>query len=180
MILVVAFRGDRSHGFAGAFLSALADERSGRGPGPTLLDCLLYAGHTGVSTDEGRTVYGFHPDSGGKPVWQLMDGLKQGDGFPGVVKDDTIVFATARARGLPLWSFEVIFPDPRFQAFQATLDAERSTSQYSYGFPNGDGDCNCTTWLERMGLPLLTGRMNEFAGLWGISAYPSRRFGRCT
>jgi hypothetical protein len=50
---------------------------------------------------------------------------------------------------------------------------------YSYGFPNGDGDCNCTTWLERLDLPLLTGRMDEFVGLRGISANPSRRFGWC-
>jgi hypothetical protein len=76
-------------------------------------------------------------------------------------------------------SFEVILPEPRFQDFVQTLDGERQNSQYTYGFPNRDGDCNCITWLERLGLPLLTGYMDEFLSLSGIVAYPSRRFGKC-
>ena len=44
---------------------------------------------------------------------------------------------------------------------------------------NGDGDCNCITWIERLGLPLLTGRMDEFLALPGRASHPSRRFGRC-
>ena len=44
---------------------------------------------------------------------------------------------------------------------------------------DGDGDCNCTSWLERLGLPSLTGRMEEFIGLPGIITYPNRRFGEC-
>jgi hypothetical protein len=178
-VTVFAFRGDRSRPFATAFLSALDDEKNRGGSGPTPGECQLFAGHTGVSTDGGTTLCGFNPDRGAVPVWQLMDGLKNGDAFPGVVRDDTAVFAAARKRGLTFLSFEVILPDPRFQDFKTTLDAERRKSQYSYGFPNGDGDCNCTTWLERLGLPLLTGRMNEFVGLPGMSSHPSRRFGRC-
>jgi hypothetical protein len=76
-------------------------------------------------------------------------------------------------------SFEVILPEPRFQKFERRLDGERKNSQYSYGFPNGHGDCNCTTWLERLGLPLLTGRMDEFIRLPAFVAYPRRRFGEC-
>jgi hypothetical protein len=178
-IQVVAFGGDRFKPFATTILKALDDEKHGRGPGPTTLNCRLYAGHTGVSTDGGTTVYGFNPDGAGVPVWQLMDRLKHGDAFPGVVRDDTAVFATAQQRGLSVLSFNVVLPDPHFRHFERILDGERRNSQYSYGFPNGDGDCNCTTWLERLGLPLLTGRMNEFIGLRGISSHPSRRFGRC-
>jgi hypothetical protein len=178
-ITVLAFRGDRSRTFATAFLNALDDEKNGRGPGPTSLECFLFAGHTGVSTDSGRTIYGFNPDGGSLPVWQVMDRLKNGDAFPGTVSDDTAVFAAARTRGLTVRSFEVILPDLRFREFEGRLDGERKGSQYSYGFPNGDGDCNCITWLERLGLPLLTGRMNEFIGLPGIVASPSRRFGEC-
>jgi hypothetical protein len=140
---------------------------------------LLFAGHTGVSTDGGTTIYGFHPDAGGALVWHLLDRLKNGDAASGVVRDDTGVFSAARKHGLTVRSFEVIVPDPRFQEFVARLDGERKNSQYSYGFPNGDGDCNCTTWLERLGLPLLTGRMDEFIGLPGIVSYPSRRFAAC-
>jgi hypothetical protein len=99
--------------------------------------------------------------------------------LPGVIRDDTGAFSAARKRARTVQSFEVILPDPRFQVFTRSLDGERKSSQYSYGFPNGDGDCNCTTWLERLGLPLLTGRMDEFIGLPGIASYPSRRFGEC-
>ena len=178
-ITVFVFRGDHSRLNAVSFQNALNDEKNGRGPGPSAVQCLIYAGHTGVSTDEGSTIYGFNPDGAGVPVWQLMDRLKNGDAFPGAVRDDTTVFAAAKNHGLTVLSFGVILPDPQFQDFQTTLDGERRKSQHTYGFPNGDGDCNCTTWLERLGLPLLTGRMDEFVRLSGISTHPSRRFGRC-
>jgi hypothetical protein len=178
-IRVVAFRRDLSATFCRAFLKALDDEKHGRGPGPTSLDCVLFAGHTGVSTDGGSTVFGFNPDPAGAGTWQLMDRLKNGDPFPGVVRDDTTVFSAAQNHGLTVLALQIILPEPAFQEFERRLDAERKQSQYSYGFPNGDGDCNCTTWLERLGLPLLTGRMDEFASLPGIVACPDRRFGRC-
>jgi hypothetical protein len=178
-ITVFAFRGDRSRTFAAAFLRALDDAKNHRGPGPTALECQLFAGHTGVSTDGGTTVYALNPDGGSVPAWQLLDRLKNGDAFPGVVRDDTAAFAAARNHGLLVRSFEVILPEPRFQDFEGRLDGERKSSQYSYGFPNGDGDCNCSTWLECLGLPLLTGRMDEFIGLPGIVSCPSRRFGEC-
>jgi hypothetical protein len=138
-ITVSAFRGNRSRAFASAFLSALADEKNGVGAGPTSLDCLLLAGHTGVSTDRGATVYGFNPDRGSNPVWELMDGLKKGERFPGVVRDDTAVFTAAKSQGLSFWSFEIILPDPRFKDFQRTLAAELMNSQYFYGFPTETG-----------------------------------------
>ncbi|MCE9534746.1 MAG: hypothetical protein K8T89_27025 [Planctomycetes bacterium] len=178
-ISIFAFQGRRSRRFAAAFLSALADEKKGRGIGPSSFDCLLFTGHTGVSTDGGATIYGFNPDNQGVAVWQSMDRLKKGEAFPGVVCDDTSVFLTAQSLGIMVLSFEIVLPDPQFQTFLGNLDTERKTSQYSYGFPYGDGECNCITWLERLGLPLLTGRMNEFVGMPGVSSHSSRRFGRC-
>jgi hypothetical protein len=178
-VTVVTFRGDCSRTFAAVFQRTLADEKRGL-PGPSPRDCLLYAGHTGASTDRGTTIYGFNPDGGALPLWQVLDKLKNGEAFPGIVTDDTDVFTAARMRGLAVLSFDVLLPEPQFQVFERRLDDERRTSQHCYGFPNGDGDCNCTTWLERLGLPLLTGRMDEFIGLPGISSYPSRRFGHCT
>lgn len=177
--MIVAFRGDRSRTFASAFLKALDDERNGRGAGPTALDCLRLAGHAGVSTDAGTTINGFNPETGSAPVWQWRDRLKNGEAFPGTVREDTAVFAEASKHGLMVQSFDVILPEPLFQDFVGRLDGERRKSQYTYGFPNGDGDCNCITWLERLALPLLTGRMNEFLSLSGIISHPSRRFGRC-
>ncbi len=85
----------------------------------------------------------------------------------------------ARQHGLAVEAFDVLLPEPAFQLFVTALERERQTSQYSYGFPDGDGDCNCITWIERLGLPLLTGRMDELVGLPGRVSHPSRRFGRC-
>jgi hypothetical protein len=178
-IEIIAFRGDRSRAFAARFLRELEDEKTGRAPGPSALECLFFTGHVGVSTDGGIETYGFNPDPGIVPTWQAMEQLKDGKAFRGVVREDTAVFSTARSRGLFVQSFEIILPEPAFHAFATRLDAERNNSQYSYGFPNGDGDCNCVTWLERLGLPLFTGRMDEFATHSRFGAFQSRRFGEC-
>jgi hypothetical protein len=178
-ITVFAFRGARFRPFVTAFLKATQDAKNGIGAGPTPLDCLLFAGHTGVSTDGGTTVYGFNPNGANLPAWQVMERLKNREALPGLVSDDKAVFTAAQQRGLALLTIEIILPEPRFEDFRTRLDAERVRSQYSYGFPDGDGDCNCATWLERLGLPLLTGYMDEFVVLSGISVLPRRRFGRC-
>lgn len=131
-IRVFAFRGDRSRAFAGAFLQALDSEKRG-GHGPSLARCLLYAGHTGVSIDEGKTIYGFHPDAGKLAVWQVLKRLKSGDAFPGLVRDDTALFRAARKRNLGLISFDVVFPQPVFRVFEKRLGGERKASNYRYG-----------------------------------------------
>lgn len=178
-VTVLAFAGDRSGPFVARVFTALKDGRSGRGPGPSPLECLLLAGHAGVSTDVGATISGFNPDAGGLPAWQVVYGLRNGDAFPAIVTDDTGIFTAARQHGLAVEAFDVLLPEPAFQLFVAALGREKRQSQYSYGFPDGDGDCNCITWIERLGLPLLTGRMDEFIGLPGRASHPSRRFGRC-
>jgi hypothetical protein len=137
------------------------------------------AGHAGVSIDAGATIWGFNPDAGGLPAWQVVYGLRNGDAFPGIVTDDTGIFTAARQHGLALEAFDVLLPEPAFQSFVAALGRERQQCRYSYGFPDGDGDCNCVTWFERLGLPLLTGRMDEFLALPGRASHPNRRFGRC-
>ena len=177
-VTVHAFGGDRA-ALGRSVRKALDDEMHGVGSGPSRLDCFLYVGHTGVSTDSGRAIYGFSPDFGGLPIWQGMQLLRNGDPLPGVVVDDTQVFVQARKHRLKVQTFDVILPQPAFQDFEQTLTAERMKSRFSYGFPDGDGDCNCTTWLERLALPLLSGSMDEFTGLPGFSMFPRRRFGQC-
>lgn len=178
-VTVFAFRGDRSAAFGLKFQRLLEDERKGLAQGPTLQDSFRYAGHAGVSTDDMTTIHAFHPNGSGFAVWQLMDRLKNGDAFPGIVRDDTAYFAAMQRQGLPVLSFNIILPDPAFVHFQQQLDSERAKSQYLYGFPDGDGDCNCVTWLECLGLPLLTGRMAEFLSVSGVTSQYNRRFGRC-
>jgi hypothetical protein len=178
-VTVLAFAGDRSGPFVARIFPALRNGGSGRGSGPSALECLLLAGHAGISTDGGAAIIGFNPDAGGLAAWKVVDGLRNGDAFPGIVTDDTGIFTAARRHGLAVEAFDVLLPEPAFQLFVAALGRERQNSQYSYGFPDGDGDCNCVTWIERLGLPLLTGRMDEFIALPGRASNPSRRFGQC-
>jgi hypothetical protein len=177
---VYTFQGDRVSASRQGLFRALGDERNGRGPGPSRADCLLYAGHTGVSVDSGRAIFGFNPDGGQHPTWLVLQTLRNGGAYPGVVLDDTAVFAAARQRRLAVLTFDVVLPDPAFTGFRRALRREARRSRFSYGFPDGDGECNCTTWLERLGLPLLTGRMDEFTTVVGVATQTSRRFGLCS
>src|SRR5437016_898228 len=178
-VTLLVFAGDRSGSFVARVFAALRDGSRGRGPGPSPLECLLLGGHAGISTDAGAAIFGFNPDAGGLAAWQVVYGLRNGDAFPGIVTDDTGIFTAARQRGLAVEAFDILLPEPAFQFFVAALGHEKQQSQYSYGFPDGDGDGNCVTWIERLGLPLLTGRMDEFIAVPGRLTYPSRRFGRC-
>jgi hypothetical protein len=156
------------------------DRKHGQGS-PSNETCLLYAGHTGVSIDGRKTIYGFNPDPpSNRRISDVMDDLSAGLAFPGIVRDDTPIFDAASKHGLNVLSFEVLFPDASFAVIEQALKDEINRTRYTYGFPAGNGDCNCTTWLERIGLPLLTGRMKEFTSLSEITQYPSRRFGKCT
>ena len=65
-VQVTLFQGDRSGAFGARIKRKLDDQKKGRGPGPTALDGFLLAGHTGVSTDGGTTIFGFNP--GAQPV----------------------------------------------------------------------------------------------------------------
>ena len=71
-VTVLAFAGDRSRPFIARVFAALVDGSSG--PGPPTLECLLLAGHAGVSTDEGATISGFNPDA---VIGQMKDRLER-------------------------------------------------------------------------------------------------------
>jgi hypothetical protein len=136
-------------------------------------------GHAGVSTDSEDTIYGFNPNFDTLLLWQGLQHLRNGDALPGVVRDDTQVFTAAKKNRLRVQTLDVILAEPSFRDFERKLMAEQRKSLYTYGFPNGDGDCNCVTWIERLGLPLLSGSMDEFTALVGFGTSPSRRFGHC-
>lgn len=181
IVTVFTFGGDRSRAFTDAYNKAMDNDRNQGSGGPSIVMCLLYAGHTGASIDRGATVYGFNPDPpANRSISGVMDDLAAGLAFPGIVRDDKQIFDAATNHGLNVLSFDILFPDASFTAFEQTLAKEKNGTRFTYGFPDGEGDCNCTTWLERIALPLLTGRMREFTGLSEITQYPSRRFGECT
>lgn len=180
IVTVFTFRGDRSHTFTAAYNKAMDRDRKHGVGGPSVEMCLLYAGHTGVSINQGKSIYGFNPDSPThRRVSDVMDDLAAGLAFPGKVDDDTLIFHEANVCGLTVISFEILLPNASFLKFEQSLQDEIKGTGYAYGFPDGNGDCNCITWLERIGLPLLTGRMREFTSLSEITLYPSRRFGEC-
>ena len=149
IITVHTFRGDRTTTFGQRVFEALDDERNGRGPGPSRIDCLLFAGHTGVSTDASGLIYGFNPNSGPDPIWQVMQRLRSSGAYPGIVRDDTAVFTAAQQHGLIVLRFDVALSPPSFRTVRRRLMVQLSLSKYSYGFSDGDGDCNCTTWIKR-------------------------------
>lgn len=154
IVTVSTFRGDRSRAFARAYLRAMDDDRKRPGSGPSPLQCLLYAGHTGISLGDSPLIYGFNPDPGGRSISQLMDELAAGLAFPGVVNDDTAVFAAAKKHGVIVLSFQVLLPDGAFQEFeQRVTDERKKGSRFTYGFPDGNGDCNCITWLDASASP---------------------------
>jgi hypothetical protein len=173
IVTVCTFQGNRSRAFTRAYDRAMdADRKHGRG-GPSIETCLLSAGHTGVSIDGRKTIYALNPDfPSTSRISEVMDDLAAGLAFPGIVRDDTPIFAAATRYGLKVQAFDVLYPDATFAAFQQSLNDEIKGSRFTYGFPDGNGDCNCTTWLERIGLPLLTGRMREFTSLTEIKPYP--------
>jgi hypothetical protein len=143
---------------------------------------LLYAGHTGISTDEDdpEVIYGFNPRIGTIPIWQALDVLNAGGAYPGEVNDDAAVFAAAQQQRLTVLRYDIELSPASFAAFLSRLNAEQDDgSQLTYGSPDGDGDCNCTTWIERLGLPLLTGLIREFTAVTGVVAQSPRRFGVC-
>ena len=121
---IVTFRGNRTKSFARAFKTALNDQRSGRGPGPSRLESLLFTGHTGVSIDGGLTYFGFTPGFTSLPAYRMMDDLVNGQAVAGIVQDDTAVFGAAHGSGLKLLSLTIILPDPQFREFAKRLDGD--------------------------------------------------------
>ena len=152
IITVHTFHGDRTMAFRQRLFGVLDDERNGRGSGPSETDCLLFAGHTGVSTNADRVIYGFNPDRGVDPIWRALQRLRSGGAYPGIVREDMAVFTAAQQHGLTVLRFDVALAPLSFRTFRRKLTAERKHSKYCYGFPDGDGDCNCTTWMERLRL----------------------------
>jgi hypothetical protein len=57
---------------------------------------LIYAGHVGVSLDNGKVIYGFSPYAPELTSREVIDALKRHEFFPGQVLDDTAVFHRAQ------------------------------------------------------------------------------------
>lgn len=179
-IQVHAYQGRRDGLFQSQFRDKLQDDFKGTGPAPSREECLLYAGHAAVSLDGGRTLWGFNPDGGSLKAAGLINQLQNRQAFPGVVLDDTSAFRLARKHNVRIDVLRLFFPPPFFAEFEQRIQSEQSRSRYTYSFPNGEGDCNCLTWIERIGIPLFSGQMLEFMDSLKSVGYRDRRFGDCT
>ena len=178
-VLVVAFRGDRSAQAEARFQDQMDNEEHHGGPAPSRVQCLLHAGHAGLSLDGGRQFFGFNPHNPGLSTRELFNRLAGGECLPGLVLDDTSVFQAADQVNLPIAVMEVHLPSNRHAQLDLTVKSETPSSRFTYGFPYGLGDCNCITWMERIGLPLVSGQMKELMGAFAAAGSLSRRFGNC-
>lgn len=157
----------------------LEEGESGTGPGPTPQECLMFAGHVGVSFEAESPIYGFNPDTGAERSHAVMNNLFGHKSYPGHVTDDTSIFQAARARGLTVLKRELIYPESQYNEIKSRFDAEKAGTGYKYGFPPA-GDCNCATFPQKVGIPVpeATGRMKQYAK--NMSALPPQeKMGEC-
>lgn len=183
-IYLHAFRGDRSRDAMDEFDAKLEDGKTGAGPGPSGVECLLYTGHVGISFDADSPIYAFNPDTGTEPSWQVIENLKKNQAsskpYPGVVTDDTEVFSAAQARGLTVVKLELVYPESKFNEVKQRFEAEKGKSDYHYSFPGRAGDCNCATWPRKLGvfIPEGSGRMKLYVEELEKTGSP-RKMGVC-
>jgi hypothetical protein len=138
-----------------AIRHTLDDERTGIGPGPSELDCLLFAGHLGVSIDLGRTIFGFHPAIAGLAMWRAIDQLRNGGALPGVVQDDTGCSPRRMRAVATFCSSTLYFPTHGFKRFERLLTASGKSATTYTGSPTetvtatvspswSASDCRCS------------------------------------
>ncbi len=64
-----------------------------------------------------------NPDGGTDPISQVMQRLRSGGAYPGVVRDDTAVFTAAQQHGLLVLTFQAALSPPSFRTFRRKLEA---------------------------------------------------------
>ncbi len=140
---------------------------------------LIKAGHVGVSSDGGNTIYGFHPTpesvSSLLPTQDVLDYLLQGHTLPGGAYDDTAIFWHAHQLstvGAPTQVWQQIIPvsDTEFALIERELQvavAAGNALGILYRL-SGKGPMpldrdNCATWPRRLGLPVpdVTGQITR-------------------
>lgn len=133
-------------------------------PRPTIEECIVYAGHAGVSFDAEFPIYGFLPVATQHPPYALLDLLQAGGVLQGEVSDHTAYFSTAQSYGCTLISVEYRYVVSEQQTFLRLVQSQMTNCTLKYSFPGQGGDCNCAAWLGKIGLqlPESTGQMKLF------------------
>lgn len=148
-----------------AFMRLMRHHREAGTNGPNEEECLLFAGHVGISFNVLRPIYGFTPDAGGAPGYEVIATLRTKTGaYPGRVKDDTRIFDAAEAEGMDIKRITYVYPKSQYDEIVERFKQARRSTGLTYGFPNGAGDCNCATWPGRIGIPIpeQTGLMSSY------------------
>jgi hypothetical protein len=137
-------------------------------------DPLLYTGHVGLSLDRGATIFGFSPLAPDAPPREVIDRLKRGDTFPGIVRDDRPVFvraAEAAVRGLlasPVYLWAQPADRPTLARLRALIQDDMLagvSAAKAYGWLGGRaGVYNCATWPRSLGVavPEETGQLADY------------------
>ncbi len=129
-------------------------------------------GHVGISFDEGTTIYGFGPYTDRMPVAEVLERLKAGESFRGLVGDHTEVFRRAARFDIPIQVFPYPVTRLRYWTARGLVAIDRGLGRFvpkRYSFPPRQGGfapgCyNCATYPTSVGLetPVPTGRLKEF------------------
>ncbi|WP_444942008.1 RHS repeat-associated core domain-containing protein [Microbulbifer sp. ZKSA004] len=136
----------------------------------------VYTGHVGISIDGGKTIYGFGPNvPSGMTKQEAINSLLNGDLYPGIIHEDTLLFREAArgdydqlcTRNIDVYRLDVLVEgcvkDKVSKAIKAGLDG---TPEQIYGFPKEGvpNRFNCATYFGSCDVPLPeeTGQVREF------------------
>ncbi|MEZ4709787.1 MAG: hypothetical protein R3A44_21460 [Caldilineaceae bacterium] len=145
---------------------------------------LIKAGHVGISFDDGKTIFGFHPAANavkGLSSAEIIAHLRNRGSYPGQVYDDTAIFlrvhelgqqgalsrGSSNAPGVPLsvyqWRQELPIAQVdqiRNSVLQQLADPSITSSRYSFpdkgptGYFMPPGCNNCATWPSIEGVQI--------------------------
>jgi hypothetical protein len=123
---------------------------------------LIYAGHVGVSFNNGKTIFGFSPFAPDMTNREIINALKNRISFPGQVLDDTAIFHLAQDLADQGYRTQVyvksisvsedIFLKIKQNVFDDLFNSPLQHKKYS--FPGVSGCYNCATWPVTNGIPI--------------------------
>ncbi|MEJ8798680.1 PAAR domain-containing protein [Trinickia caryophylli] len=127
----------------------------------------VVTGHVGYSFDGGQQIFGFGPKvPEGMPAYDAVQSLRHGESYPGIITDDTGVFASVAKNpaigrdGVPQTVIEQKIPlsQADFDAIKAAHEAigvDNPMDNVFYGFPGKNANTyNCATFPSSLGIPI--------------------------
>jgi hypothetical protein len=144
-VWIHAYRGDRNETLADRCIGLVSPE-------PTFEECLLYAGHAGVSFADKPAIFGFLPDAPLLRPSEVLRQLKNLASFPGKVADHEGVFRYATSKGRTVLKLEYLYSSQRAAMIKEEIRKQQMSCDLQYAFPGVGGTYNCVTWLRQIGM----------------------------